>query len=190
MKRQDPFIFAAAVSLTLLASGTVSAAPDVDIVSMFATADARHRVGLAAKTRPVDARAAVVGEIVVTVIAGEGVETRSKPAETGDVVVRNRCPETGNEIYLVKAARFADRYARPGAASDGAGWREYSPLGIEMRYFVVAATEGPWTFKAPWGESMVATSGDAIVQDPKNPKDTYRIAAASFRCTYDIIRAP
>ena len=50
-------------------------------------------------TKPVDARPARPGEIVVTLIKDEGHETRSRPAEAGDMVVRNRCPETGNEAY-------------------------------------------------------------------------------------------
>lgn len=174
----------------LLASTGAVAAQDVDILAMFAAADAQHRVGLAAKIRAVDGRAALVGEIVTTLIKGEGVETRSKPAEAGDLVVRNRCPETGNEEYLVKANRVADRYGAPIGAADAGGWREYSPKGVEMRYFTLATSDGPWNFTAPWGEAMVAKSGDAIVQDPKNPKDTYRIAAASFRCTYAVTRAP
>jgi hypothetical protein len=35
--------------------------------------------------RPVDVRAARPGEVIVTVIAGEGVETRSNPASAGDL---------------------------------------------------------------------------------------------------------
>jgi len=190
MNRHELRTLAAALPIMVLASGAVSAAQDVDILAMFAAADGQHRVGLAAKTRPVAGRPALAGEIITTLIKGEGVETRSKPAEAGDVVVRNRCPETGNEEYLIKAARVADRYGAPSGTPDAGGWREYSPKGVEMRYFIVSPTEGPWTFNAPWGEGMVARSGDAIVQDPKNPKDTYRIAAASFRCTYAIIRAP
>jgi hypothetical protein len=45
-------------------------------------------------------------EIIVTAIKGEGKETQSPPAKQGDWVVRNRCPETGNEQYLVTADRF------------------------------------------------------------------------------------
>ncbi len=174
----------------LLASTVAVAAQEVDILSLFAAADAEHRVGLAAKTRAVDGRPALVGEIIVTLIKGESVETRSKPAEAGDLVVRNRCPESGNEEYLVKANRVGDRYGAPTGAADAGGWREYAPKGVEMRYFTLATTEGPWNFTAPWGEAMVAKPGDAIVQDPKNPKDTYRIAIAAFRCSYAVTRHP
>jgi hypothetical protein len=34
---------------------------------------------------------------------------------------------------------------------------------------------------------MVARPGDAIVRSPADPSDTYRVAAASFACTYEII---
>jgi hypothetical protein len=46
---------------------------------------------------PVDVRPAEPGEVVVTVIAGEGKETASPPAHEGDMGVRDRCPVTGNE---------------------------------------------------------------------------------------------
>ena len=48
-------------------------------------------------TKPVDVRPAEAGEVVVTIIKGEGKETESPPAKPGDMVVRNRGPETGNE---------------------------------------------------------------------------------------------
>ena len=80
--------------------------------------------GLARKTKIVDVREATPGEVVVTIIKGEGKETQSPPAKAGDMVVRNRCPESGNEEFLVPSAKFAARYEGPtGPAGDG-GWRE------------------------------------------------------------------
>jgi hypothetical protein len=143
--------------------------------------------GQARKSKPVDARPARAGEVVVTMIAGEGRETQSHPAATGDWVVRNRCPETGNEQYLVDGAVFAERYELAGPPRDSDGWRAAVPKGKVVRYFVLAAGQGEFTFDAPWGERMVARPGDAIVQDPENPRDTYRVAAASFRCSYEIL---
>jgi hypothetical protein len=72
-------------------------AAQVDVQAMFADAEQQGRVGLARKTQPVDVRAAKAGEVIVTIIAGEGKETESPPAEPGDMVVRNRCPDTGND---------------------------------------------------------------------------------------------
>jgi hypothetical protein len=158
-----------------------------DVHAMFDQAERDARVGLARKTMPVDVRPAAAGEVVVTVIAGEGKETESPPAQPGDMVVRNRCPETGNEEILVTAAKFAERYEGPIGPPD-AGWQPYRPRGIEMRYFVVRDAEGTFTFIAPWGEPMVARPGDAIVRNPDDPADTYRIAAAAFACTYEILR--
>ncbi len=184
-------IFAFAGALAALPHMAAPAsAQDVDILALFGKAQAEGRVGTAAKTMPVDGRPAVVGEVVVTIIKGEGVETKSKPAEAGDLVVRNRCPETGNEEYLIKANRVKERYGDPTGAPDAAGWRAYAPKGVPMNFFVLSDKEGPWSFKAPWGEAMVAKAGDAIVQDPGNPKDTYRIAAAAFRCTYEVTKKP
>jgi len=166
---------------------TAADQPLADVQAMFDAARAEGRTGLARKSRPVDGRPAAPGEVIVTVIAGEGVETRSKPAEQGDMVVRNRCPETGNEEYLVKADRFAKRYEGPLDEPAAAGWAAYRPRGVEMAYFIVPEAAGAFSFKAPWGEEMVAKSGDAIVQVPDDPANTYRIAAKSFACTYDIL---
>jgi hypothetical protein len=162
------------------------AAAQTDVHAMFDQAEQDARVGVARKTMPVDVRPAQQGEVVVTVIAGEGEETRSPPAQPGDIVVRNRCPATGNEEILVTAAKFAERYEGPIGPADG-GWQPYRPRGIEMRYFVVRDADGTFTFNAPWGEPMVARPGDAIVRNPGDPADTYRIAAAAFACTYEIL---
>jgi hypothetical protein len=172
----------------------------IDIVSYFQKAYDAGRTGLARKTKTVDARPAKQDEVIVTIIAGEGKETQSPPAKPGDMVVRNRCPETGNEQFLVAAATFADRYEGPAAATfadryegpiegvDTDGWSPYRPRGAQVRYMVVPQADGQLTFIAPWGEEMIARPGDSIVQDVLNPKDTYRVARAAFACTYHIIR--
>jgi len=158
-----------------------------DQIALFATVKGEGKTGIARKTKPVDARAAVPGEVIVTIIKGEGVETKSKPAEAGDWVVRNRCPETGNEEILVKAAKFPTRYGEAQSEPDANGYRAFSPKGSDMSYFIVSQEMGEFTFTAPWGEAMVARPGDAIVQVPDDVSDTYRIAAASFACTYEIV---
>jgi hypothetical protein len=176
--------------LVVLAAATAAAhpAPEVDVHAMFTEAEQQGRIGLARKTMPVDVRAARPGEVVVTVIAGEGEETRSPPAQSGDMVVRNRCPEPGNEEIRVAAAKFAQRYEGPSGPADAAGWQPYRPRGVEMAYFVVPEDDGAFTFMAPWGEPMTARPGDAIVRNPQDTADTYRIAAAAFACTYEILQ--
>ncbi|MEP9388727.1 hypothetical protein [Mesorhizobium sp. KR9-304] len=176
--------------VALLPVGAVAKAPQKDQVALFAAAAKDGRTGVAHKTKPVDARPAVAGEVVVTVIKSEGVETSSKPAEAGDWVVRNRCPETGNEEYLVSAAKFPARYGDAQSEADASGYRSFVPKGTEMGYFIVPPSEGEFVFTAPWGEAMVARPGDAIVQSPSDPADTYRIAAASFACSYEIVTPP
>jgi hypothetical protein len=164
--------------------------PERDVAALFASAQSEGRIGLARKSRLVDARPARGGEIVITIIAGEGEETRSHSAEAGDWVVRNRCQETGNETYLVKAAKFATRYEGPLSESDAEGWLTFRPRGRKMHYFTVRSDEGTFRFTAPWGEPMIARPGDAIVQDLDDPSDTYRVAAVSFECTYEVLEAP
>lgn len=164
--------------------------PERDVHALFAAAEAAGRVGIARKTRAVDARPARPGEVVITVIKDEGRETRSRPAVAGDMVVRNRCPVTGDEAYLVSAGTFAERYRGPFSDAEPPGWREYRPSGPELRYMVVTADEQEFRFTAPWGESMRARPGDVIVRNPARPEDTYRVAAASFACTYEVVAPP
>lgn len=159
----------------------------MDIQALFEAAEKEGRVGLARKTQQVDARRAAPGEVVVTSIAREGKETQSRPALEGDMVVRNRCEPTGNEEYLVSAGTFPERYEGPLGPEDEDGWRPYRPLGPDMRYLLVRPEDGAFSFKAPWGEEMVAKPGDAIVRSLSDPDDTYRVAAASFACTYEIL---
>jgi hypothetical protein len=175
----------------LLSSGQMSLAQTpVDINAFFQKASSLGGEGLARKTKTVDARDAAPGEVVVTVIKGEGKETQSPPAKAGDMVVRNRCPESGNEELLVPASKFVSRYDGPtGPAAEG-GWRPYRPRGADMRFVVVTEQDGELTFTAPWGETMVARPGDAIVQDAQDPKDTYRVQKGAFICTYEEIRSP
>jgi hypothetical protein len=162
----------------------------MDVHALFETAEREGRVGVARKSKLVDARAAVPGEVIVTLILGEGKETQSGPADAGDMVVRNRCEATGNEEYLVGARTFAERYEGPLGAADSAGWSAYRPRGPEMRYVVVRPEDGAFNFIAPWNEEMVARPGDVIVRNPTDANDTYRVAGASFACTYEIVRAP
>ena len=161
--------------------------PRKDQIELMAQAKRSHLVGIARKTKEVDARPASPGEIVITFIKGQGVETRSKPAEKGDWVVRNRCEETGNEEILVKARNFSTRYGEPLSDANAAGYSAFKPKGVEMSYFIVTDDIGPFNFRAPWDEPMVALPGDAIVQVPTDESDTYRVAEAAFHCTYEII---
>ena len=175
----------------LLSSGQMSLAQTpVDINAFFQSASSLGGEGLARKTKTVDARDATPGEVVVTVIKGEGKETQSPPAKPGDMVVRNRCPESGNEEFLVPSAKFAGRYEGPTGPAGEGGWRPYRPRGADMRFVMVTEKDGELTFTAPWGETMVARPGDAIVQDAQDPKDTYRVQKDAFTCTYEEIRSP
>jgi hypothetical protein len=161
--------------------------PPADLQAFFQRAAAEGRLKTARKTRPVDARPARPGEVVVTVIQGEGKETQSPPACAGDWVVRNRCPETGNEQYLVPAASFAAGYEPTGSPPDDDGWREFRPTGRDVRAVVLDGEAGSFSFTAPWGEPMVAHPGDVLVQDGDEPRRIYRVAAAAFACTYEVV---
>jgi hypothetical protein len=139
-----------AAMLLMSAPAEAQQPPQVDVHALFDQDERDARVGLARKTMQVDARPARPGEVVVTLIAGEGQETQSPPAKPGDMVVRNRCPETGNEEILVEAAKFLQRYDGPEGPADAAGWQTYRPRGNEMRYLIVREADGAFTFTAPW----------------------------------------
>jgi hypothetical protein len=126
--------------LCLISTRVVSenSVPWRDIKTLFAAAQSDGRVGLARKSKPVDARPARPGEVIVTVILGEGVETRSRPATQGDWVVRNRCADTGNEEYLVSAKAFIERYEDLLGDPDAEGWRAVRPRGARCAIFLSA----------------------------------------------------
>ncbi len=183
-------VLALLLSVLIFPCGAASAfdeLPRRDQIALMAQAKHRGTTGIARKTREVDARPASPGEIVITFIKGQGVETRSKPAEIGDWVVRNRCEETGNEESLVKARVFRDRYGEPLTAQDAAGYRAFKPDGPEMTYFIVTEAAGPFNFKAPSGDTAVALPGDAIVQLQTDEGETFGVAQATFACTYEIV---
>lgn len=178
-----------AASVILAGPAIAQELPLLDQIELFNQAREEGLTGLSRKTLPVDARPAEVGEIVVSIIPGEGVETQSPPAEEGSWVVRNRCfaDVEDNPEILVSAARFPERYGEPQSEPDADGYREFHPTGAEMEYFIVSAETGAFQFIAPWGEPMVARPGDAIVQIPNDPDDTYRIARVEFDCTYEVL---
>jgi len=183
-------VLALGLGAILMSDPTQTSAADWtmdEVRALVKNAEAHGLVRRAKKTKPVDARPARPGEVIVTVLAGEGKETQSRPAKEGDRVVRNRCEATGNEEYLVAADKFAGRYVSTGQPAGTGGWQEYRPLGKVMRFVVLKPEQGEFAFTAPWGERMIAKPGDAIVQDPSDEKDTYRVAAAAFACTYEVL---
>jgi len=150
--------------------------------------DAQRRglAGRARKTKPVDARPATPGELVETRMRDLDLETRNT-AVAGDWLVRNRSDGGGGEVYLVRGDRFPRRYERTDAPAAAGGWQEFRPVGKVMVFFVVGPELGTFTFDAPWSERMVARPGDAIVQDPSDPDDLYRVAADSFARTFEVL---
>jgi hypothetical protein len=92
----------------------------IDVGALFNQAEAAERVGIARKTKLVDGRPARPGEIIVTIIKREGKETQSSLAEAGGVVIRNRCPETGN-------LRGGSHSPPPGARRCSPAWPRPAP---------------------------------------------------------------
>jgi hypothetical protein len=137
-----------ALGLALLLDMPAGTAGEIDVGALFDQAETAGRLGIARKTKLVDGRSARPCEVIVTVIKREGKETQSPPAEAGDVVIRNRCPPLATRN--ISSRRPSSRPATTGPGGrDESGWQPYRPNGIEMRFFVVAETEGTFTFTAP-----------------------------------------
>ncbi|MBI6527828.1 hypothetical protein JEP40_01630 [Proteus vulgaris] len=171
----------------------LSQLPKKERVAYFTQAQQAGITGVAIKTKPVLARPAKEGEIITTIIKGEGVETVSEPAKVGDWVVQNICPETGNEEILVRKAKFAQRYNTVekneiNLVSYPNDYQPFIPKGIEMNYFIVPVSTPAFAMKAPWGELQRFQPGDAVVQSTTDSQDIYRIQKAAFKCTYTILK--
>lgn len=185
------------IGLTLIPSfvfaNELSQLPRKERVAYFTQARQAGITGIAIKTKPVLARPAKEGEIITTIIKGEGVETVSEPAKVGDWVVQNICPETGNEEILVRKTKFAQRYntaekSKTNLVPNPNSYQPFIPKGIEMNYFIVPESTPVFAMKAPWGELQRFQPGDAVVQSTTDNQDIYRIQKAAFECTYTILK--
>ncbi|CAH2403156.1 hypothetical protein MES5069_360183 [Mesorhizobium escarrei] len=90
---------------------------------MFAAAEAAGRVGTARKTKPVDARPARIGEIVVTHIADEGREMQgnllrreTRAALWDEVAAARAASDFGKEKAVLKRSTKSRCAARAGGA--------------------------------------------------------------------------
>ncbi|WIF74144.1 hypothetical protein QN092_09770 [Proteus vulgaris] len=171
----------------------LSQLPQKERVAYFTQVQQAGITGVAIKTKPVLVRPAKEGEIITTIIKGEGVETVSEPAKVGDWVVQNICPETGNEEILVRKAKFIQRYNvaeknEINFISYPNDYQAFIPKGIEMNYFIVPGSTPAFAMKAPWGELQRFQPGDAVVQSTTDSQDIYRIQKAAFECTYTILK--
>lgn len=185
------------IGLTLIPSfvfaNTLSQLPQKERVTYFTQAQQTGITGIAIKTKPVLARPAKEGEIITTIIKGEGVETISEPAKEGDWVVQNICAATGNEEILVRKAKFVQRYKEADKSNIHLtpvpdNYLPFIPKGIEMNYFIVPESTPEFAMQAPWGELQRFQAGDAVVQSTTDSQDIYRIQKAAFECTYTIIK--
>lgn len=171
----------------------LSELPQKDRIVYFEQAKQSDLTGIAIKTKPVLARPAKEGEIITTTIKGEGIETISAPANIGDWVVQNICPETGNEEILVKKDKFIQRYEQADVNKVDVSistkeYHSYIPKGVEMNYFIIPKLSSPFVMQAPWGELQRFQAGDAVVQSITDNQDIYRIQKDAFNCTYTILK--
>lgn len=135
------------------------------------------------KKTDVLAKRAEGGETIET-ITSDGKETTHR-AEPGEYLVRNATQ--AQEMYIVKADYFEQRYQY--LREDKKGFALYRASGeinaLELTQTNLKALglEAPFQFMAPWGESMVAKTGDYLAV-PKGEEEVYRIARREFHETY------
>ncbi len=130
----------------------------------------------------VDARLAIPGEKITTVIDGE-IET-TNVANRGDVVVMNTTTKS-REQYIITIDKFNGRYVDPQNLVES--WGTFFPSG-ETDAFVWDGNS--MSFIAPWGEEMIVHNGDYIARIPGTSDDIYRIARDEFLNTYTPVPTP
>jgi hypothetical protein len=136
------------------------------------------------KHQAVMARAAVVGELIVSVTSS-GEETRNTASE-GDYVVKNLT--RAEELYIVRGPAFRERYELESSLDE---WSRYRPLGRvialevgDALVFELGVANKFW-IQAPWNEPQVTEVGDFLVCPP-NATEIYRIARTEFEETYTL----
>jgi hypothetical protein len=152
--------------------------PCIDVAAKFAEALRCGEVRHYRKCARVDIRPAVPGELVETMLAGER-ETVNM-ARAGDYVVRG----IQGEQYIIKENTLATRYGPPLTGPDEDGFRKYEAKGD----FHAFRYDGePIEFMAPWGEAMIARSGDYIGTIAIGSNEYYRIEEDAFDTTYTLV---
>jgi hypothetical protein len=125
------------------------------------------------KTGKVQARRAVPGEMIATVIDGT-IETVNTARED-DVVILN----PGGEEYILTTEKFEARYTGPTLGYDYASFKATGTT------YAVKWTHGDAKFDASWGETMIISNGDMLCSPDETPDgDLYRIERKAFRDTY------
>lgn len=125
------------------------------------------------KKGEVEARKAVAGEKIVTILDGE-IET-SNTAKANDVIIKG--PK--GEEYIVDSEKFGKRY-EGGSLSDS-----FSKFKAKGETFGIEYSGQPIEFMAAWGEKMILKTGDFLCNPDKDkPGDLYRIEKEAFGMTY------
>jgi hypothetical protein len=125
------------------------------------------------------------GERVET-ITSDGLETMNT-AKAGDYIVFNQT-EAG-ERYIVPGAKFEKRYQMveqlDGARATYVSVARIRAICLTQSLLKELALGSPFYFLAPWGEEMVAKTGDYLAQPLDSKPEVYRIAEREFGETYE-----
>lgn len=123
-----------------------------------------------AKFARVQARPAITGEVIITILANGKKET-SNAANEGDWIVTN----PGGEQYIVAADKFPKKYEA--APEIGADW--YKPTGGVQKFIQLCEDV---VFICSWGEEQSIDAGGFINVTDLN--DIYGVAEQEFNDTY------
>ena len=154
--------------------------PKSYVQAAFEVANTEGNMELYKKFRKVDARPAIEGEVVVTMIDGE--EETKNTAKKGDMVVRTK---KNGALYIISGDKFHKRYKDGHGEQDEYGYVEYTPIGETYAFEYHGES---FKFIAPWGEEMLVNDGDYIcAPEADNLDDIYRIERGEFKDTYEVV---
>ncbi len=162
-----------------------------EILNLFNYMLKNQQVGEFGKFAKVYIRPSIPGEKVDTIVGGQVETTNTGKSDTFTVQALGG----DREKWVISAKQLANRYHDPKAEprSDvevnpppGAQpMKLYLPKGRVLG-FELPPEVGPITFKASWGEDMIAKPGDFIVHPSDDPTDIYRIVGRRTNSAYRV----
>ena len=159
----------------------MSTIPISAVQAMFETAKDTDRINHYKKCKKIDARPAIEGEVIITILNGEK-ETK-QTTKRGDFVARAK--GKNKEEYIIDAVTFKKCYVSAGGEVDENGFKEYNPIGeaYAFRYH-----GDNFSFETSCGEEMIVCDNDYIASvDRDELDDIYRIEKNEFEDTYERI---
>lgn len=144
-----------------------------DMIEIFSKSQAQ----LYKKFGAVACRLAIVGESIITNIAGE--QETQNTAKEADVVVRGAL----GEEYILSLEKFSSRYNIDKPVHSH--YQLYEPCGTCLAFEYRGE---PLQFMAAWGEAMIVQPNDFLATTSEDVPEVYRIERNAFFSTYKLVQ--